>query len=323
MTYRTRFLAASGLWALAVTAALLAGTLAVRDRVPDPLASHWGFSGAPDGSTSFAGLLAVQLISWLVIALVAVAVGARGAQRRALRASTAAILGAGAVFVIGLSALTTWANLDAADWRQASPLPVWQVLPVLAGTALGGWLGWWVGNRGPDARPAEDDAEVPQLVLKAGQRAVWVSSVRSRTLQVIGAAAVLSAVVPLLAQVWVAALAPALVGVVLFALSSARVQVDERGVSTSFGPLRWPVRRVRIEQIDNARVETRRALEVGGWGYRVLPHSTAIMLRGGECLALELTTGRRFYISVDHAERGAELVNALVTERSALEGGDL
>ncbi|MGI8307887.1 hypothetical protein [Saccharopolyspora hattusasensis] len=29
-------------------------------------------------------------------------------------------------------------------------------------------------------------------------------------------------------------------------------------------------------------------------------------------------SGRDFYISVDHAERGAELVNALITESSAL-----
>ncbi|KAA5832619.1 DUF1648 domain-containing protein [Saccharopolyspora hirsuta] len=318
MTYRTRFLAASGLWAVAVTAVLLAGALAVRDRVPDPVASHWGFSGAPDGSMPFTGLLAVELITWLVIALVAVATAVRGAQRRAGRATTAAVLGAGAVFVVGMSALTTWANLDAADWRQASPLPVWQVLPVLAGAALGGWLGWWAGNRGPDARPEGDDGEVAELVLKPGQRAVWVSSVRSRTMLVIGGAAVLSSVVPLLAQAWVAAVVSALAGVVVFALSSARVQVDERGVHTSFGPLRWPVRRIRLEQIDRARVETRRALEVGGWGYRVLPNSTAIMLRGGECLALRLTSGRDFYISVDHPERGAELVNALITERSAL-----
>lgn len=317
MTYRTRFLIASGFWAVAVTVALLAGSLAVRDRVPDPMASHWGISGTPDDSMPFTALLAFDLVSWLVIAVIGIVFGALGAARRASRAAASAILGAGAVFVIGMSTLTTSANLDVADWRQASLMPVWLVLPVLAAAALGGWLGWWLGNRGPDARP-EGDGEVAELKLKPGERAVWVSSVSSRTMLVLGGIAVLSAVVPLMLQIWVATVASVLAGLLVFALSSARVQVDENGVQASFGPLRWPARRIRLEQIEDARVETRRALEVGGWGYRVLPTSTAIMLRSGECLALRLTSGRNFYISVDHPERGAELVNALITERSAL-----
>ncbi|MDA3643442.1 DUF1648 domain-containing protein [Saccharopolyspora indica] len=317
MTYRTRFLAASGAWTVAVAAALLAGSLAVRDRLPDPMASHWGFSGAPDGSTAFTALLVFELVSWLVIAVIGIVFGVLGVARRASRATASAILGAGAAFVVGMSVVTTSVNLDVADWRQASPLPVWLVLPVLAAAALGGWLGWWLGNRGPDARPA-GDGEVAELKLKPGERAVWVSSVSSPTMLVIGGIAVLLAVVPMMLQVWAATVAFVLAGLLLFALSSARVQVDENGVHASFGPLRRPVRRIRLEQIEDARVETRRALEVGGWGYRVLPTSTAIMLRGGECLVLRLTSGRKFYISVDNPERGAELVNALITERSAL-----
>ncbi|MDA3629551.1 DUF1648 domain-containing protein [Saccharopolyspora sp. WRP15-2] len=317
MTYRTRFLGAAGLWVAAVTAALLVGAFAVRDRLPDPMATHWGISGAPDDSMPFAGHLVFDLVMWLIIAVVAVVVAVRGWERRAARASAAAILGAGAAFAVGMSALTTWANLDAAGWEQARSLPVWQVIPVLALAALVGWLGWWVGNRGPDAQP-EEAGELAELTLKPGERAVWVSSVRSRTLLVIGGITLLVGVVSLALQAWPPALVLMLSGLLVLALSSARVQVDERGVRTSFGPLRWPVRRIRLEQIESARVEIRRATEVGGWGYRVLPHTTAIMLRGGECLALRLNSGRNFYISVDHPTRGAELVNALITERSAL-----
>ncbi|GAA4619527.1 DUF1648 domain-containing protein [Saccharopolyspora hordei] len=317
MSYRTRFLVASSGWAVVVTAALLAGAVAVRDRLPDPMASHWGLSGAPDDAAPAVVLLVVDLVLWLAIAGSAVALAARGGQRRATRGSAAAVLGAGAVFVLGLSALTVGANLDVAAWQQARPLPVWQVLPVLLAAALGGGLGWWVGNRGPDDRSA-DPGEVAELALRPGERAVWVSSVRSRVMLVIGWLTVLLAVVPLVLQTWAASGGALLAGLVVLALSSARVQVDEDGVRTSFGPLRWPVRRIRLEQVESARVETRRALEVGGWGYRVLPGSTAIMLRSGECLALQLVSGRTFYISVDRPERGAELVNALVAERSAL-----
>ncbi|RKT85828.1 Protein of unknown function [Saccharopolyspora antimicrobica] len=317
MTYRTRFLAASGAWTAAVAAALLAGTLAVRDRVPDPVASHWGASGEPDGSMSLTGSTWVNVGLWLVIAVAGMAIGASGWRRRVNRAAAVATLAGGAVFSAGLVASTLWANLDAVEWQQAKALPFWHVLLLLATTALAGWLGWFAGNRGPDER-AEPAEGVAELRLKPGQRAVWVSSVRNRPMQVVGVVALLVGVALVVLQLPVAAVAPLLAGVPVFVVSSARVQVDEHGVHASFGPLRWPVRRIRLEQIEDASVETRRALEVGGWGYRVLPTSTAIMLRGGECLALRLTSGRKFYISVDNPERGAELVNALITERSAL-----
>jgi hypothetical protein len=97
-----------------------------------------------------------------------------------------------------------------------------------------------------------------------------------------------------------------------------RIRVDEQGVRAAFGPQRFPVRRIRLEQIGSARVASHRALEVGGWGYRVLPATTAIMLRGGECLVLRLNSGRDFVISVDKPDRGADLVNALLAERSAM-----
>ncbi|MFB9570647.1 DUF1648 domain-containing protein, partial [Saccharopolyspora hordei] len=81
MSYRTRFLVASSGWAVVVTAALLAGAVAVRDRLPDPMASHWGLSGAPDDAAPAVVLLVVDLVLWLAIAGSAVALAARGGQR--------------------------------------------------------------------------------------------------------------------------------------------------------------------------------------------------------------------------------------------------
>ncbi|MEV0697739.1 DUF1648 domain-containing protein [Saccharopolyspora sp. NPDC050389] len=316
MTYRTRFLAVSGLWVVAVTAVLFFGPRAFRDRLPDPIASHWGFSGVPDDSMPLAGLLIFVLVGWLVLGLAAAGYGVRGWPRRRTRAAAGAILAAGALFMIGLTALTVWSNLDVAEWRQARSMN-WQMIPVVVVAGLAGRLGWFACNRGPDVA-AQDAAEGPELALKAGQRAVWLASVSSQALRAVGGLVLLVAAAIAVFQPWPVVLAPLLAGVACLALSSARVQIDERGVRVAFGPQRWPDRLIRLAQIEGARVETRRPMEVGGWGYRVLPSSTAIMLRGGECLVLRLASGRDFYISVEHAERGAELVNALVTERSAL-----
>lgn len=315
MTYRTRFLAVSGLWVVAVAAVLVAGALAFRDRLPDPIASHWSFSGAPNDSMSAAGFLAFLLVGWLAVGVGALWNCARGWWLRRTRAATGAILAAAGVFVVGLGALTAWVNLDAVEWRQAGALN-WQVIPMLAAAGIAGRVGWFACNRGPGE--AADTAPGSELALKAGERAVWLSSVSSQVLRVGGGVVLLVAVVTFIFQPWQVALAPLLAGALCLAVSSARVQIDERGVRVAFGPQRWPARRIRLAQIEGARVETRRALEVGGWGYRVLPSGTAIMMRSGECLVLRLTSGRDFYISVDHAERGAELVNALITESSAL-----
>ncbi|MEV0086295.1 DUF1648 domain-containing protein [Saccharopolyspora sp. NPDC050642] len=316
MTYRTRFLAASGLWVVAVTAVLFVGIQAFRDRLPDPIASHWGFAGAPNDSTSVAAFLIFVPVGWLVLGLAVAGYAARGWRQRRTRAAAGAILAAGAVFMIGLAALTVWSNLDVAEWRQARSMN-WQVIPVLLIGALAGRLGWFACHRGPD-EGAQDTAEGPELALKPGQRAVWLASVSSPALRAGGWLVLLVAAATAVLQPWPIVLSPLLAGAACLALSSARVQIDERGVRVAFGPQRWPARLIPLTKIDGARGETRRPLEVGGWGYRVLPNSTAIMLRGGECLVLRLTSGRDFYISVGHAERGAELVNALITERSAL-----
>ncbi|WP_190821847.1 DUF1648 domain-containing protein [Saccharopolyspora pogona] len=315
MIYRTRFLAVSVLWVAAVTAVLVVGALTLRDRLPDPIASHWSFSGAPNDSMSVTGFLVFLLVGWLAVGVGALWNGARGWRLRRTRAATSAILAAAGVFVVGLGALTAWVNLDAVEWRQAGSLS-WQVVPMLAAAGIAGRVGWFACNRGPDEE--QDLASGSELALKAGERAVWLSSMSSQVLRVGGVVVLLVSVVTFIFQTWQVALAPLLAGAACLAISSARVQVDERGVRVAFGPQRWPARRIRLAQIEGARVETRRALEVGGWGYRVLPSSTAIMMRSGECLVLRLTSGRDFYISVDHAERGAELVNALITESSAL-----
>jgi hypothetical protein len=47
-------------------------------------------------------------------------------------------------------------------------------------------------------------------------------------------------------------------------------------------------------------------------GYRVSGLGTTVMLRSGECLVVRTRDkGREFAVSVDDAERGAALLNAL------------
>ena len=315
MNHRKVFLAVSLVWTALVTLGLV-GLLGVwRDRLPDPIATHWGFSGVADGSSAVSAFPLFVLPAWLVMAVLAVAVGTMG-ERRAHRAGSAAGLGAMASFFAGITASTLLANLDHATWQEVR-LPGWHVPAVLVAAVVAGGLGWFIGNRGPDEPGTEHDA-AGELALEPGQRAVWISSVSSPVLVVVGVLGLAVGVGTLALQLWEVALPVLLVGIVVSALSTVRIRVDERGVSAAFGPQRFPVRRIGLQQISSAGVARHRALEVGGWGYRVLPATTAIMLRNGECLVLRLTSGRDFVISVDKPERGAELINGLLSERSAM-----
>jgi hypothetical protein len=96
------------------------------------------------------------------------------------------------------------------------------------------------------------------------------------------------------------------------AVSSIRVEVNQRGLTVAYGAWRWPRRRTPLGNIRQAWTEQRRPSEVGGWGYRGLPSKATIMIRGGECLVIGYQSGGQLRISVDDAERGADLLNAFV-----------
>lgn len=317
MTFRTRITLAVGAWVVLVTGVLVAVPASLRDRLPDPIASHWEFSGAPDGSMSLVGLVVLDVVLWLLFAGAGAATVLRGEMRRSQRSSMLAALGFGSVFAPGLLGTAVWANLDVGSWREARPLS-WQALLVVVCALLVGALAAHVGRRGP-ADPPEDSGATPAMTLRSGQRAVWVSSGASRFMTVLGTGLLVVAVVltGAAAGVWGGAGVTAVSGLAVLLFSSVRVQVGAPGVVIAFGPLRWPVRRVRLDRIETARCEVRRPAAVGGWGYRGLPGNATIMIRGGECLVLRCTSGGELGISVDDAERGAALINGLLVDQRA------
>ncbi|MEI5099387.1 hypothetical protein RB200_13260 [Streptomyces sp. PmtG] len=91
--------------------------------------------------------------------------------------------------------------------------------------------------------------------------------------------------------------------------------MTEQGLEVAFGPLGWPVRRWAPGAIEAAYAEHRTPAQVGGWGYRLSGLGTTVMLRGGECLVIR-AKGKDFAVSVDDAERGAALLNALNPART-------
>ncbi|MER5420796.1 hypothetical protein [Streptosporangium roseum] len=322
MGLRGRFVSVAAGWVTLVTAVLVAVPSTLRDRLPDPLAVHWGPSG-PDGSAPFAVVLVAWAAVWLLIgggACVAAAAGAARLRRRAGRMGLGALLGGGGLFCLAVQLATVSANLDAPDWRRAGGLSLAALLAP-AGLALGGWLGALAARPGPDEVSRRGGTDADLLELRPGQRAVWVSSARNGWLLAIGASLVAVGTGLLVAVAfgaesgpWPTSVVVIVAGLLGVALSSVRVRIAQDGLQVSYGPLRLPRRHVPLVKLDSAWSEERFPREVGGWGVRGLPGAATIMLRGGECLVVRYASGGRLAISVDDAERGAALLNTLVLE---------
>jgi len=313
----------AALWGVAVAGALVAVPLAVRERLPDPLAVHWELAGAPDRSTPLNVFVVTQAVIWGLLCLSLVVAARRGLERRSGRAAWWATLAGGGLFVLALSGSVLLANLDRATWAEArltAWAPVALVALPLAVAALAGRL----GRGAPDPRPA-GQARPPRLRLRPGQRAVWVSRAGNPWLVALTAVAAAGLFALGALQIIgypVGTLVPAFAVVLVVGWFTATLttRVTGDGLAIAFGPLGWPVRRISLSKIDRAWAEERYPSQVGGWGVRGLPGAATIMLRGGDCLIIGYRSGGRLAVSVDDAERGASLINALLAERTTTSG---
>ncbi|MEN3535718.1 DUF1648 domain-containing protein [Microbispora sp. ZYX-F-249] len=324
---RARLLVAIAAWTVLVAAVLVAVPLAFADRLPDPLATHWGSSEGPDGSMSPTAFMLLLIGMWAVVAGIGAVAAARGRHlaRRVTRAWFCAGLAWAGGFMVTTQAVTIAANLDRGHWTRAQDVS-WQVAVVLVAPIALGALGWLAGRPGPDV-PAPSPETGRLIDLDPGRRPVWVSTTTARWAGWLALASLAAAVVVagvalygLFPGGWGAVLPLALAGVIGTVLSSVSVRVVPEALTVSVGPLRWPSRRVRLERVERAWAEERYPTQVGGWGLRGLPGRATIMIRGGECLVVRYVSGGELAITVDDAATGAALVNALVARRHSSAG---
>ena len=313
-------------WTAGVTAVLAGLPLVARDRLPDRLATHWGLrGGAPDGSMPLWAASFFPALLWLVTATAATVPLLRTGPRAAQPWAALVLLPTGVVLG-GAQACVVRANLDRADWHEARQPTAWLVA-LLAAAVLASVAGWLAATRRTAAQGdgAGQATDAPALEIPAGRRLVWFSRTANPWLQVLAAVTGLVAAAALVAQVgglagpgalWALFACCATASLACALCSSVQARVSERGLEVAFGPLAWPRRRWAPGDIDTARAEVRGPAQVGGWGYRFSGLGTTVMLRAGDCLVVR-PRGRRtdFAVSVDDAERGAALLNALRTDR--------
>jgi hypothetical protein len=140
----------------------------------------------------------------------------------------------------------------------------------------------------------------------------WLSAVLA-----LAAIAVLSTVRSVLAVVPIAVLI--LVGLVF---AWIRVTVDGRGLRVHCGLLPWPVTRIPLDRVMGcAHIDVQACgWNRGGYGYRgsrAVFRRTAVVLRAGDAIHIDLTDGSEFTVTVNDAAAGARLLSDLAARGAA------
>jgi hypothetical protein len=298
------------LWLIpGLLAALLVGVqLWFADRLPDPMAVHWGTSSNPDGSMDQWWTLGVIggmfLVGWLALLVIE--------RRLGLLSPMLALVYFMMSLLAVVNTISVERNLDAAVWSDADPFYWWYIPFVLGIGFVFGYLGWVLGG-GKEGMPVRRvPGEVTSAGLAPGGKGVWVKTVVAPFL--LWMAAVPLAFLPLIAtKYW---WAPVTATVVIALMAAAVVTVSEKGLSVGLGPWGWPRLRVPLEKVERAEVIDVRPLAYGGWGLRWVPGTVGVILRSGPGIRVVKPSGREFVVTVDDPEQGAGLLNDLAGVKS-------
>jgi hypothetical protein len=284
------------------------------DRLPEPIASHFGLAGTADGFASRFTMLAVAAMLGTGLALMFGLTARQGAPRAAAvsrfdtgRWFIGVSWGTAAFLSVVLYAATA-ANLDLSD-AAATTLPGWTFpLGLLAGVVAGA-VGGLVAPRTPPA-PA-DAAPIRPLPLGPTEQVSWSRRISSPWLPLLGGALTAGGLVIGVAAQPGAGIVVGVSGIAVVTLASARVVVDRRGLTVTLGPLGRPRLHVPAEDITAVTVADVTPAQYGGWGYRVIPGGRGVIIRSGPALVVTRRSGKQVTVTVDDAETAAGVLAAV------------
>ncbi|WP_433830626.1 DUF1648 domain-containing protein [Actinoplanes sp. CA-015351] len=281
---RRLWAAAAAVW---LPVAATAGTGTWLSDLPDRIATHWNGSGAANGFSSATGFWVGTLIAGVLAGMVAL---------------VAAAVTASAFRSANDSAGGKTTDDPARDVRRVA---AGRTSVIGAGAVAGAATGVWVAT----ATAALADSTDPRPGWRFGYLAiglawglaVWLIAGRAPRIDV-----------PAQEPVDALALGPTERAAWSTTLRSLlRVTVDRRGLRLTTAVGGFAFKRIALDEITGAEVAEINPIEWGGWGYRVKPGSSALVLRGGPGLVLQLRDGRRFAVTLDDPRTPAALINGL------------
>ncbi|HSK23197.1 MAG TPA: DUF1648 domain-containing protein [Egicoccus sp.] len=300
-------------WAIpaAAVAVVIIGPLLVWDRLPDPMATHWGLGGRPDGAMPRIADLLVLALGTVLVGFSPLLATRLRMPRSQARILVAAATGGSTLFAV-LRVVTLRANLEATSWESAGDFGAATFAAAFAAAVVAAAVGVWAAGDRPDHQPPTTTTTPVEAV--RGQTLVWTGQATGRMgtvvpVALLGAAAVAGWLAPAAARPMLMIVLP-VVALALTTLGQARVTIGRRGMTVSLGWLGWPRLSVPAADIARVTVEDVAPMAYGGWGLRAVPGATAVVIRSGPAIRIERTSGRVFVVTVDDAARGAGVLAA-------------
>ncbi|WP_328911853.1 MULTISPECIES: hypothetical protein [unclassified Streptomyces] len=107
------------------------------------------------------------------------------------------------------------------------------------------------------------------------------------------------------------------------AFTHVHVRVDREAVHVRCGHIGVPRRRIPLDQVSGAHLAPLVSPRTwGGWGYRWRPEKgTAVVVRRGPGVEIDLGGGRRFTVTVDDAEGAVQAIRDSLRLRTRPAGG--
>ncbi|WP_158252518.1 hypothetical protein [Cryobacterium sp. Y57] len=289
-----------------------------RDHLPAELASHWSSLGPADDAMAAGALLALNLVLTGVPAVAGVAIGLwPGISARARR---------GVFFFLGVfggMGATTWLLSVGLTIQMGDPYEVvlgpWVIVSFVA--AGYGFIPFAIS---PKPRLEATDVE-RRFKFAPSESGAWSQTITGTLfawatigLIILGAVLYGPAIIDgriiggLLGMITIAV---AILVVALFI--RLRVTADWRGLRVVSAIFRIPLKRIRLDAIDVIEAAELRPTEWGGWGYRIMPGRSAVILRKGPGLIVTTTNEKQFAISLDDPETPAALLATLRDNNNA------
>ena len=314
--YGSRQLVAVTVFPLLVVVAVVVYLLVINDRLPAEVATHWGADGTADGFTSRSAL--PWLVGGLMIAAtIPMSLLALWVNRSATFVPRT-VNGISAWMASFIGVLTVSSVVPQLDTTVAPDLSLFVIAPAFAIAFLAGFVGAAIAGSPPPApkTTAAAPADAPRHSLQDGQTAVWSGRTSSGiAIQVTLALAVIVTVIVGAFSSWWVLFINAIVAMIIAAMSNFNVTAGPTGLRVS-GVLGFPRITVPLNEITQATAGTVRALEFGGWGWRIRKGQTAVLTRSGPALTVTRTDGARLHVTIDDPEKPAAVISTLLDQRA-------
>lgn len=299
---------------LGTTFSLIWWANSVRERLPDPVARHWGISGAADGFSALNSTLAVTVGMVLLVAvpmgLAAVLARQPSAMRRFMAGTSAWV----AVFLVVLIVDSLRGQLDLTD-ASAAPVPGAGIgIGTLVGVVVAAGVASLVrADRGAARAAGPPPATAVRLDPGSATELSWRSGPAGLDRAAVVIAVIAGVGLGSLAAVLTWWLLPVAIVVVALVLGAGRftTTVDRSGLTVGIVGRR--ILRVPLEDVAGADVvHVDPFWEFGGWGLRLdMAGRTGVVTRRGPAVRVQRGDGSEVLVTVDGADRAAATLNTL------------